>query len=50
MQGFQEYRKGNLDKSIVLWQSLLAIDPHNKDIKEAVRTATQQQKNLQEKN
>lgn len=50
MQGFQEYRKGNLDKSIVLWQGLLAIDPHNKDIKEAVRTATQQQKNLQEKN
>lgn len=50
MQGFQEYRKGNINKAIVLWQGLLAIDPHNKDIKEAVRTATQQQKNLQEKN
>ena len=50
MQGFQEYRKGNLDKAIVLWQSLLAIDPHNKDIKEVVRTATQQQKNLKGKN
>ncbi len=50
MQGFQEYRKGNLDKAIMLWQSLLVIDPNNKDIKEAVRTATQQQKNLQEKN
>ena len=50
MQGFQEYRKGNLNKAIVLWQSLLVIDPNNKDIKEALRTATQQQKNLQVKN
>jgi tetratricopeptide (TPR) repeat protein len=49
-QGFEEYRKGNLNKAIALWQGLLAIDPNNKDIKEAVRTATQQQKNLQEKN
>jgi cytochrome c-type biogenesis protein CcmH/NrfG len=50
MQGFQEYRKGNLNKAIALWQSLLVIDPNNKDIKETVRTATLQQKNLQEKN
>lgn len=50
MQGFQEYRKGNINKAIVLWQSLLVIDPNNKDIKEAVRTATLQQKNLQGKN
>ena len=49
-QGFEEYRKGNLDKAIVLWQELLAIDPNNNDINEAVRTATQQQKNLQGKN
>jgi tetratricopeptide (TPR) repeat protein len=48
-QGFEEYRKGNLNKAIMLWQGLLVIDPNNKDIKEAVRTATQQQKNLQEK-
>jgi tetratricopeptide (TPR) repeat protein len=47
-QGFEEYRKGDLNKAVVLWQMLLAIDPNNKDIKEAVRTATQQQKNLQE--
>lgn len=49
-QGFEEYRKGNLDRAITLWQGLLAIDPNNKDIREAVRTATQQQKNLQIKN
>jgi len=47
-QGFQEYRKGNLSEAIALWQSLLSIDPNDADIKAAVRTATLQQKNLQE--
>ena len=47
-QGFQEYRKGNLSGAIALWQSLLAIDPHNKEIKEALRIAKLQQNNLQE--
>jgi hypothetical protein len=47
-QGFQEYRKGNLGGAIVLWQSLLAIDPDNADIKGAVRTAMLQKKNIQE--
>lgn len=48
-QGFQEYRKGNLSGAIALWQDLLAIDPQNTDIKESLRTAKLQQKNLQEK-
>ncbi len=48
-QGFQEYRQGNLSKAIAIWQSLLIIDPNNKDIKEVLRTATLQQKNLREK-
>lgn len=48
-QGFQEYRKGNLSKAIALWQSLLAIDPDNADIKGAVRTAKLQKKNLQDR-
>lgn len=47
-QGFQEYRKGNLSGAIALWQDLLAIDPQNTDIKESLRTAKLQQKNLQE--
>jgi tetratricopeptide (TPR) repeat protein len=47
-QGFQEYRKGNLSAAIALWQGLLAIDRHNKEIKEALRIAKLQQKNLQE--
>ena len=48
-QGFQEYRKGNLSGAILLWQGLLAIDPNNTNIKEALRTAKLQQKNLQNK-
>jgi tetratricopeptide (TPR) repeat protein len=48
-QGFQEYRKGNLSAAIALWQSLLAIDPNNTDIKGALRTATLQQQNLQQR-
>jgi len=48
-QGFQEYRKGNLNEAIALWQDLLVIDPQNTDIKKALRTAKLQQKNLQEK-
>jgi tetratricopeptide (TPR) repeat protein len=47
-RGFQEYRKGNLSEAIELWQNLLAIDPQNTDIKKALKTATLQQKNLQE--
>jgi tetratricopeptide (TPR) repeat protein len=48
-QGFKEYRKGNLSEAIALWQDLLVIDPQNTDIKKALKTATLQQKNLQEK-
>jgi tetratricopeptide (TPR) repeat protein len=47
-QGFQEYRKGNLSGAIALWQDLLVIDPQNENVKEALRTAKLQQKNLQE--
>ena len=48
-KGFQEYRKDNLSRAIELWQDLFAIDPQNADIKELLRTAKLQQKNLQEK-
>lgn len=48
-QGFKEYRKGNLSKTIALWEDLLTIDPQNSDIKESLRTAKLQQKNLEEK-
>jgi hypothetical protein len=47
-KGFQEYREGNLSEAISLWQSYLAIDPHNADIKKALNTAKVQQKNLQQ--
>jgi tetratricopeptide (TPR) repeat protein len=48
-QGLQEYRKDNLSRAIALWQDLFAMDPQNADIKELLRTAKLQQKNLQEK-
>lgn len=46
--GFQEYRAGNLDAAIGMWQGLLVIDPDNTEIKEALRTAKLQQKTLHE--
>jgi hypothetical protein len=49
VRGFQEYRKGNLNEAIVMWQGLLAIDPNNEDIQKTVNTATEQQRNLQRK-
>ena len=48
-QGFQEYRRENLSRAIALWQDLFAMDPQNAEIKELLRTAKLQQKNLQEK-
>lgn len=47
LQGFQEYRQGDLDGALLAWQGVLDIDPDNKDIKEAIRTANLQKKNLQ---
>lgn len=47
-KGFHEYRQGNINQAISLWQDYLAIDPHNKDIKKALNTAKLQQKNLQQ--
>ena len=48
VKGFEEYRKGDINKALSLWHSVLAIDPNDKSIKEAVRTAELQRKNLQE--
>ena len=48
-QGFQEYRKENLSGAIALWQDLFDMDPQNSEIKNLLKTAKLQQKNLQEK-
>jgi len=47
-KGFLEYRKGNLDQAILLWQDYLTFDPNSADIKKALTTAKIQQKNLQQ--
>ena len=41
-RGLDEYRKGNLEKAIVLWGDLLAFDPGNAEIRKAVDTAKAQ--------
>lgn len=46
IKGFQEYREGHLNSALASWQCVLDIDPNNKDIKEAMKTAKLQQKNL----
>jgi tetratricopeptide (TPR) repeat protein len=46
IKGFQEYREGHLNSALVSWQCVLDIDPNNKNIKETMRTAKLQQKNL----
>lgn len=40
--GLAEYRKGDLEKAIEIWDSLLAFDPGNAEIKKAVKTARAQ--------
>lgn len=40
--GLAEYRKGNLQKAIAAWDSLLVFDPENAEIKKAVETAKAQ--------
>jgi cytochrome c-type biogenesis protein CcmH/NrfG len=37
-----EYRKGNLKGAISVWESLLAFDPDNEQIKKAIETARAQ--------
>ena len=40
--GLAEYRKGNLDKAIATWESLLVFGPENAEIRKAVETAKAQ--------
>ncbi len=44
--GLAEYRKGNLAQAISIWESLLAFDPANAEIKKAVETARTQLKRI----
>lgn len=41
-RGLEEYRKGNLEKAIVIWEGLLEFDPNNSEIRKAVGTARAQ--------
>lgn len=41
-RGLAEYRKGNLEKAIAVWEELLVFDAENMEIKKAVETAKAQ--------
>lgn len=41
-RGLVEYRKGNLEKAVAIWDGLLEFDPGNAEIKRAVETARAQ--------
>ena len=45
-RGLTEYRQGNLQKAIAVWEDLLAFDPENAEIKKAVETAKAQLRKL----
>ncbi len=45
--GLEQYRSGNLNQAILLWKSILAFDPEDREIKRAVDMATFQYSNLQ---
>ena len=45
--GLEQYRSGNLNKAISIWKSILAFDPENQEIKNAVDMAILQSKNLE---
>jgi hypothetical protein len=47
--GLTEYRKGNLAKAIAVWESLLAFDPENTEVKKAVDTAKVQLQEIKKK-
>jgi len=44
--GLEQYRSGNLNQAISTWESILAFDPENQEIKKAVDIAILQSKNL----
>ncbi len=48
-EGLEQYRKGKLAEAISIWESLLAFDPDNADIKKSIETGKSQIKKLQQK-
>jgi tetratricopeptide (TPR) repeat protein len=47
--GLAEYRKGNVTKAVAIWQSLLAFDPDNAEVKKALETAKVQMREAEKK-
>ena len=46
LDGLGEYRKGNLENAIAIWEELLSFDPANPEVRKAVETARAQMAKL----
>lgn len=46
-QGLQEYRRGELDRAIRTWKSILSFNAGHSEARKAIETATIQKKSLQ---
>jgi len=46
-KGLVNYREGNLEEAISIWEKILEFDPKNEDVKKSIATATTQLKTLQ---
>lgn len=44
--GLVQYRQGKLDEAISVWRKVIAFDPGNKEVKDAIATAAVQLQNL----
>jgi tetratricopeptide (TPR) repeat protein len=44
--GLVKYREGNIAQAIAIWKSILAFDPDNREVKNAIDTASEQLKTL----
>ncbi len=46
--GLEQYRSGNLNQAISLWESILTFDPGNLEVKKAMSRAIRQARNLKQ--
>jgi len=46
-KGLVRYREGEIEVAIALWEDVLAFDPDNREVRNAIKTATLQMRNLE---
>jgi len=48
-EGLEKYREGDLEEAISAWKDVLKFDPENTEVQKAIKTATTQLKNFNNK-